>query len=144
MGFSVPAAFLILAIAAFYAVGTLWSSFTPMVEDLIELRDERNKEEINQISANIEIKEIKVRGNAFYYKVRATVVNTGSATLNPAEFNILIDGWLYSFDYSPKSKLYPLKPTYFVIEGLRGSGWHQMKIISEYGAEAYTKYWVRP
>jgi archaellum component FlaF (FlaF/FlaG flagellin family) len=144
MGFSVPAAFLILTVAAFYAIGAVWSSFTPMVEDLIELRDERNKEKIQQLSTNIEIKEIKVRGNAFYYKVRAAVVNSGATTLDPTEFNILIDGWHYHFDYSPKNKLYPLKSTYFVIEGLRGSGWHQMKIISENGAEAYAKYWVRP
>ncbi|HIH96948.1 MAG TPA: hypothetical protein HA348_05675 [Thermoplasmata archaeon] len=143
MGFSVPAAFIIISVAAFYAVGMVLTSVEPMLEDLLEIRDETNKEKMAQLSTKIEIAGIKTRGRAFRYDIKVKVINRGSTVLDPSKFDILIGGLNWPFDYSPKNKLYPLKSTIFRIEGLRGSGWHQIKIISENGAEAYGRYRIR-
>lgn len=143
MGFSVSAGFLILSIAVFYALGASISVFRPAVNELISVEEELRDIQEKKLSTKLEIIQLKVTGRGAYYGINVTLLNNGSVTLDPTQFDILIDGYRYPFEWYPKTKLYPKTVTWLEVAGLKGSGWHTLKIVSESGIETYAKYWVR-
>ena len=143
MGFSVSAGFLILTIAVFYTVGASISVFRPAIGELIDAGKELERSREKKLFTKLEITRIEASGRAAYYGINVTLLNNGSVTLDPSRFDLLIDGYRYPFEWYPNTKVYPKTIAWLSVVGLKGGGWHSLKIVTESGIETYARYWVR-
>jgi len=144
MGFSTTAAFTIIFVFSLAVFGLVYSVTTDTAKMYVsELRE---KKESIESASNTRLELISLNATATSsgtHNVTVVLKNTGTTTLDVQNFDILIDGVKYGFDYN-RTKLYPetsVEIKAYQIPGGNGKS-HRLKIVADNGYAIYTTYVV--
>lgn len=144
MGFSTTAAFTILFVFGLAVFGIIYGVVSDTAKTYVsELREK--KERIEEVS-NTRIEYVVVTATsatASSHNLTVVVKNTGTTTLNIENFDLLVDGVRYSFDYN-RSRLYPetaVEIDAYFLPGGNGTS-HRLKVVADNGYAIYTTYVV--
>ena len=143
MGFSTVAAFSIIFVFSLVAFGLMYSVVSDIAKSYVmELGEKKERIEISS-NTRIEITNLTTTPLAGNHNLNVTVKNTGTPTLHPESFDILIDGLRYSFVYST-TPLYPSTEVEFGVSDIPGgiNTTHRLKIVTENGYAIYVEYRV--
>ena len=144
MGFSTTAAFSILFVFSLIAFGLSYSVVANMAKTYaLELREK--KERIGSTAnTKLEIVNLTTTLSGSQHDLTVVVKNTGTSTLHPEYFDVIIDGLRRNFSYS-SSPLYPNTQIAFNVTGISGgvNTTHRLKIVAENGYSIYVEYQVR-
>lgn len=141
MGYSLVAAFSILSISLFVALEIFSGQVIPIIDDFENSNSNLFQRYEKKLDTNINITNVDVTANLSNYDYNITIYNNGKTTLEIADINILVNGYLYT----PKSSedyLLPLYESYFFIYNLSDSGSVRLKAITENGVEDYFSLFV--
>jgi archaellum component FlaF (FlaF/FlaG flagellin family) len=141
MGFSLVAAFAVIAVSILTALEIFTGAVLPSITDTIGSHDKMVERSIEKLHTNINITTVTVSANNSNYDYNITVKNIGSVSLKTSDFIILINGTLQQFNCSTKY-LHPEKKVSFFIYNLPGNGTKQLKVITNNGISAYYEYKV--
>jgi archaellum component FlaF (FlaF/FlaG flagellin family) len=139
MGFSLIAAAAILGLTLFMAVEIITSDLLPTIEDMNKSYGEMKERHLNQLQSDINLTSVVRSVNGSNYDYNISVKNTGSATLFPTDFQILINGSAYQFSGSSET-LYPENTVFFQIMNVAGAGSQRVKVITNNGIADYYTY----
>ena len=144
MGFSTTAAFTILFVFGLAVFGIIYGVVSDTAKTYVsELREK--KERIEEVS-NTRIEYVVVTATsatASSHNLTVVVKNTGTTTLDIENFDLLVDGVRYSFDYN-RSRLYPetaVEIDAYFLPGGNGTS-HRLKVVADNGYAIYTTYVV--
>ena len=144
MGFSTTAAFTILFVFSLAVFGIIYGVVSDTAKTYVsELREK--KERIEEVS-NTRLEYVTVTATsaaASSHNLTVVVKNTGTTTLNIENFDLLVDGVRYSFDYN-RSRLYPetaVEIDAYFLPGGNGTS-HRLKVVADNGYAIYTTYVV--
>jgi archaellum component FlaF (FlaF/FlaG flagellin family) len=141
MGFSVSAAAAIIGVAILLSFEFMVANVIPTITDTHDSYDEMRDRAIDQIQTNINITSVSTPNNGSNYDHNITVENTGSITLETANFNVLINGTKYTYTCS-KTYLHPENEVYFNITNLPGNGAMRAKVVTDNGISDYYDYTI--
>ncbi len=143
MGFSTTAAFSILFVFSLITFGMIYSVVSNTAKTYaVELRDKKERIE-SSTNTRLEILNLTTTASGAQHNLSVIVRNTGTSTLHPEYFDVLVDGLKYSFTYS-SSPLYPSTETQIDVYGIPGgiNTTHRLKIVTENGYAIYVEYTV--
>ena len=105
--------------------------------DRYEMQNERLQTDITISNSS------KTRGNETGYELSIMVTNTGSETLQTDELDVLVDGIIESYTFSPSTKTWtPDETKMITINNLSGTGVHRVKVVTGNGISDYDTYAV--
>lgn len=145
MGFSTTAAFTIIFVFSLVVFGIIYEVVSDTAKMYVsELREK--KERIEEVS-NTRLEYVSVNAitaTASSHNLTVVVKNTGTTTLDLGNFDLLVDGVRYGFDFN-RSRLYPetaVELNAYYLPGGNGTS-HRLKIVADNGYALYTTYVVR-
>ncbi len=144
MGFSTTAAFSILFVFSLIAFGLIYSVVADIAKTYaVELKEKKERIELTT-NTRLEISMLNTTPYGSQHNLTVLVKNTGTSTLHPEYFDMLVDGIKYSFDYST-TPFYPSTEVWFNITGVQGgiNTTHRLKMVAENGYAVYVEYQVR-
>ena len=141
MGFSVSAAAAIIGVAILLSVELMVADVIPTITETHDSYEEMKERSIDQIQTDIKITNVLTTNNASNYDHNFTVENTGSTSLETANFQILINGVAQSF-ICTKSYLHPENIVYFNVTNQLGAGNKRVKIVTDNGISDYYDYTI--
>ena len=141
MGFETSVVIAIFFLSAMILGTTTYvivSSSQDMVDDASY---EQNEMQIKRLQTDIVIGSSTPTGSAASYNLTLTVSNTGSETLKSDELNVLVDGIVQSYSFTPTTTTWTPDGTIsLIVTGLSGGGSHRVKMITENGISDYDTY----
>ena len=141
MGFSLVGAFAILSVSLMIGLQIFTGSLLPAVSESNESFRLMKNRIVNQTLTNITIYSTSTSANESNYDLNVTVNNTGGVTLTIADFHVLINGTVKSFNCS-KAYLYPTNHAFINVTNLPGTGIRTLKIVTENGITDYVEYTI--
>ena len=144
MGFEVSAVIAIFFVS-FVVLGTsIYSTASysqSIVDDASNVRYEMQNE---RLQTDITISNSsKTSGNESGYELSIMVTNTGSKTLQTDELDVLVDGIIESYTFSPSTKTWtPDETKTITVNNLSGTGVHRVKVVTGNGISDYDTYAV--
>ena len=133
------AATAIIGVSIVLAIELIVSTTIPTITDVHDSYDEMRDRSIDRLQTDINITGVAIIINGSNYDLNITVDNTGSTTLDSADFNMLINGSSKEFTYT-SSYLFPEKTVNFTIYNQPGSGERRLKVITNNGISDYYTY----
>jgi len=143
MGFSITAAFSILFVFSLIAFGLIYSTVSDIAKTYaVKLREKKERME-RSVNTKLEISGIITIPSATQHDLSVVLKNTGTSTLHPEYFDIIIDGLRYEFSYS-STPLYPSTSVQINVSGVSGgiNSTHRLKVVAENGYAVYVEYRV--
>ncbi len=143
MGFSTVAAFSIIFVFSLIAFGLMYSTVADIAKTYsFELGEKKVRMEETS-NTKLEITGITTTPLAGSHNLTVAVKNTGTPTLHPEKFDIIIDGLKYDFAYS-RTPLYPSTEVNLSVSDIPGgiNSTHRLKIVAENGYSLYLEYRV--
>lgn len=113
-------------------------------EDIVDDASyEKNEMQIKRLQTDILIDVSTPAGSPASYNLTVSISNTGSETLRSDELDILIDGTIQSYTFSPTTITWtPDEIKTLMVTGLSGAGPHRVKVVTENGVSDYDTYTV--
>ena len=141
MGFETTVVVAIFFLSAM-VLGTASYVVISTSEDLVDDASyEQNEMQIKRLQTDILIDGSTPVGSAASYDLTVNISNTGSETLRSDELDILIDGTIQSYTFSPTTTTWtPDEIKTLTVADLSGSGSHRIKVITENGISDYDTY----
>ena len=143
MGFETSVVIAIFFLSAMILGTTTYvivSSSQDMVDDASY---EQNEMQVKRLQTDVVIDSSTPTGSAASYNLTLTVSNTGSETLKSDELNVLVDGIVQSYSFTPTTTTWTPDGTIsLIVTGLSGGGSHRVKMITENGISDYDTYSV--
>ena len=139
MGFSLTAATAIIGVAILISIELLVAEVIPTITETHVSYEEMRDRIINQIQTDINITNVATSINGSNYDHNITVENTGSITLETANFDVLINGTKRIFTCT-KTYIHPENEVYFNVTNLPGTGDMKVKIVTDNGISDYYDY----
>lgn len=143
MGFSTTAAFSILFVFSLIAFGMIYSTVSGIAKTYaVELREKKERME-RSVNTKLEIISFNTTSSTAQHDLSVVLKNTGTSTLHPEYFDIIIDGLKYDFTYS-STPLYPSTSVQIDVSGVTGgiNTTHRLKVVAENGYAIYAEYRV--
>ena len=141
MGFSVSAAAAIIGVAVLISIELMVANVIPTITDTQDSYDEMRDRAIDQIQTDINITNVVTSNNGSNYDHNISVENTGSISLETANFDVLINGVKQTF-VCTKTYLHPENIVYFNVTNLAGTGAKRVKIVTDNGISDYYDYTI--
>lgn len=141
MGFSLSAAAAIIGVAVLISIELMVANVIPTITDTHDSYNEMRDRAIDQIQTDINITNVETPINGSNYDHNITVENTGSTSLETANFDVLINGVKQTFVCS-KIYLHPENIVYFNITNLPGNGAKRVKIVADNAISDYYDYTI--
>ena len=102
---------------------------------------EKNEMQIKRLQTDILIDSSNPTGSAASYDLAVNVSNSGSETLKSDKLDVLIDGTIYSYTFSPTTITWtPDEVKTLTVTGLSGEGLHRVKVVTGNGISDYDTY----
>lgn len=143
MGFETTVVVAIFFLSAM-VLGTASYVVISASEDLVDDASyEKNEMQIKRLQTDILIDTSTPAGPPASYDLTVIISNTGSETLRSDELDILIDGTIQSYTFSPTTITWtPDEIKTLTVADLSGSGLHRVKVVTENGVSDYDTYSV--
>ena len=143
MGFSTVAAFSIIFVFSLIAFGLMYSTVADIAKTYSAELGEKKERIEDTSNTNLEITGITTTPLTGTHNLSFTLKNTGTPTLHPEKFDIIIDGLRYDFAYST-TPLYPGTEVNFSVSDVPGgiNTTHRLKVVAENGYSLYLEYQV--
>jgi archaellum component FlaF (FlaF/FlaG flagellin family) len=139
MGFSLVGAAAIIGVSILMIIELIVSTGVPTITDVDEAFDEMRNRAVDQVQTDINITGVTSVVNGSGYDINITVENTGSVTLETANFDILINGTINDFSCS-KSYIHPENIVYFDVPSITGLGAQKLKVVTNNGISDYYEF----
>ena len=139
MGFSLVGAAAIIGVSILMIIEIIISNGVPTITNVEEAFDEMRNRAIDQVQTDINITGVTSVVNGSGYDINITVENSGSVTLETANFDILINGTINDFSCS-KSYIHPENNVYFDVPSITGSGSQKLKVVTNNGISDYYEF----
>ncbi|MCL7410604.1 MAG: hypothetical protein M8350_02170 [Methanosarcinaceae archaeon] len=141
MGFETSVVIAIFFLSAM-VLGTTAYVVMSSSQDLVDDASyEQNEMQIKRLHTDIVIDISTPTGSAALYDLALTITNTGSKTLKSDELNVLVDGIIQTYTFTPTTTTWtPDEEKILSIEGLSGGGSHRVKVVTENGISDYDTY----
>jgi len=140
MGFSLSATTAIIGVAVLMSIEIIVSTTVPTVTDVNNAYDEMKTRSIEQIQTDVNITNVRTIANGSDYDLYFDLTNTGSTTLETLNFNIMINGTIYSSFNCSKDYVHPENSVTYSIDNLNGEGIRRLKIVTDNGISDYYTY----
>ena len=143
MGFETAVVVAIFFLSAM-VLGTASYVVISYSQDLVDDASyEQNEMQIKRLHTDILIDSSTPSGSGTPYNLNITVSNTGSETLQSDELNVLVDGIIQSYNFTPTTTTWtPDEVKTLTLAGLSGLGSHRVKVVTENGISDYDTYIV--
>jgi len=143
MGFETSVVIAIFFLSAM-VLGTTAYVVMSSSQDLVDDASyDQNEMQIKRLQTDIVIDISTPTGSAASYDLALTITNTGSKTLKSDELNVLVDGIIQTYTFTPTTTTWtPDEKKILLIEGLSGGGAHRVKVVTENGISDYDTYSV--
>jgi len=111
----------------------------PVLTDLDESYDEMRNRAVAELQTDIEINDMSAQANGSLHDVSINLTNSGSTVIETMYVTVLIDG---SNSVFAVDELYWFPESSYTISvnGVSGSGVHQVKVITKNGICDYETY----
>jgi len=139
MGFSLVGAAAIIGVSILMIIEIIVSTGVPTITNVDEAFDEMRNRAVDQVQTDINITGVTSLVNGSGYDINITVENTGSVSLETANFDILINGTINDFSCS-KSYIHPQNIVYFNVPSITGLGAQKLKVITNNGISDYYEF----
>ncbi|NOY11550.1 MAG: hypothetical protein GXO67_05635 [Archaeoglobi archaeon] len=144
MGFSTTAAFTIIFVFSLAVFGLVYSIASDTAKTYVsELREKKDRIEASSNTRMEFLSVTATNATATSHNLTVVLKNTGTTTLNLENFDLIVDGIKYGFDYN-RSKLYPetaVEINAYFLPGGNGTS-HRLKVVADNGYALYTTYVV--
>ena len=102
---------------------------------------EKIEMQVKRLQTDIVIDNSTPVGSAASYNLTVNVSNSGSETLRSDELDILIDGTIQPYTFSPTTTTWtPDEVKTLIVAELSGAGSHRVKVVTENGVSDYDTY----
>jgi archaellum component FlaF (FlaF/FlaG flagellin family) len=139
MGFSLVGAAAIIGVSILMIIEIIISNGVPTITNVDEAFDEMRNRAVDQVQTDINITGVTSVVNGSGYDINITVENTGSVTLETANFDILINGTINDFSCS-KSYSHPENIVYFDVPSITSLGLQKIKVVTNNGISDYYEF----
>jgi len=139
MGFSLVGAAAIIGVSILMVIEIIISTGIPTITNVDEAFDEMRNRAVDQVQTDINITGVTSIVNGSGYDINITVENTGSVTLETANFDILINGTINDFSCS-KSYIHPENIVYFDVPSITNLGLQKLKVVTNNGISDYYEF----
>jgi len=136
MGFSLVGAAAIIGVSILMIIEIIISNGLPTITNVDEAFDEMRNRVVDQVQTDINITGVTSIVNGSGYDINITVENTGSVTLETANFDILVNGTINDFSCS-KSYIHPENIVYFDVPSITSLGLQKIKVVTNNGISDY-------
>jgi archaellum component FlaF (FlaF/FlaG flagellin family) len=111
----------------------------PVLSDVDESYDEMRNRAVDELQTDIEIDDITVQANSSFHDITINLTNRGSTVIDSSYVHCLIDGSIQGFTVNSRY-FFPESSYSLSVNGLAGSGMHQVKVVTMNGISDYATY----
>ena len=140
-GFSLSATTAIIGVSIVLAIEIIVSTTIPTITDVHDSYDEMRDRSIDRLQTDINITGVNTPSNGSNYDLNVTIKNTGSITLEPADFTLLINGSSKKFTYT-STYFFPENTANLIVYNQPGSGTRRLKVVTNNGISDYYIYTI--
>ncbi len=142
MGYSVSAAFGVLALSAIISFGYMYTSLEESLNNVVEAHNAKLDRDYCRLNSQIEITYINATQQGAVYDLELKVYNAGSEVLNSSKMTFIVNGTLTNPDYLSSKYLMPAKNLTVKFYSILGTGTGRIKVTTECGSSAIDSYEV--
>lgn len=141
MGFSLVGAAAILGVSMLVIMEIIVGTTIPTVTNVQDSYKDMKNRAIEQVQTDINITSAVATPNgSYYHDLTFTVNNTGSISLETADFDVIVNGTKETFTCTTKY-LFPENEATVTVEHIYGrSVTRRLKVVTENGIEDYFTY----
>ena len=141
MGFSLVGAAAIIGVTVLVVMEIIVGTTIPTVTTINDSYKEMKNRSIEQIQTDINITSATAVANGSdHHDLTFVVNNSGSVSLEPADFDVIVNGTKVTFTCTT-TYLFPENEATFTVNYVDGrSGSRRLKVITENGIEDYYTY----
>ena len=111
----------------------------PVLTDLDESYDDMRNRAVDELQTNIQITDMSAQANSSLHDLTINLTNSGSTVIETSYINVLIDGSMSVFAIDDLY-WFPESSYTVLVNGVSGSGVHQVKVITKNGICDYATY----
>ena len=111
----------------------------PVLSDVDESYDEMRNRAVDELQTDVEIDDITVQSNSSFHDIAINLTNKGSTVIDSSYVHCLVDGSIQGFTVNSQY-FFPESSYSLSVNGLSGSGVHQVKVVTMNGISDYATY----
>ena len=131
----------IIGVSIVLAIEIIVSTTIPTITNVHDSYDEMRDRSIDRLQTDINISVVNTPSNGSNYDLNVTIKNTGSITLEPSDFTLLINGSLKEFTCT-STYFFPENTVNLIVYNQPGSGERRLKVITNNGISDYYTYMI--